>query len=75
MPFTPTHVAAALPALPWLRRFGNVPASALVIGTMIPDAAVFLPRVFDYGVAHSVPGLFTRGLPAGVGGRSWRGSS
>ena len=66
MPFTPTHVAAALPALTWLRRRGAAPASALVIGTMIPDVAVFLPRAFDYGAAHSVRGLFTQCLPLGL---------
>ncbi|MFH5804522.1 DUF4184 family protein [Alienimonas sp. DA493] len=70
MPFTPTHVAAVLPALPWLRRrfAGNrsVPASALVIGSMIPDAGVFLPRVIDYWATHSVRGLFTLCLPLGM---------
>ena len=68
MPFTPTHVAAVLPALPWLRRFGPAaaPTSALVIGSMIPDTAVFLPRFFDYGRAHSGPGLLTVDLPLGL---------
>ena len=65
MPFTPTHVAAALPALPWLRG-RHVPASALVIGSMIPDAGVFLPRYVDYGRTHSVGGLFTLCLPLGL---------
>ncbi|QDT14343.1 DUF4184 family protein [Alienimonas californiensis] len=70
MPFTLTHVAAVLPALPWLRRrfAGNrsVPASALVIGSMIPDAGVFLPNVIDYWATHSVRGLFTLCLPLGM---------
>ena len=70
MPFTVTHVAAVLPALPWVRRrFGgdrSVPASALVIGSMVPDAGVFLPRFVNYHVAHSVGGLFTLCLPLGM---------
>ncbi|WP_171187950.1 DUF4184 family protein [Alienimonas chondri] len=70
MPFTPTHVAAILPALPWLRRrFGgnrSVPVSALVIGSMIPDAGVFLPRFVNYNVTHTVEGLFTLCLPLGI---------
>ncbi len=70
MPFTPTHVAAVLPALPWLRRrFGgnrSVPVSALVIGSMIPDAGVFLPRFVSYNVTHTVGGLFTLCLPLGI---------
>ena len=66
MPFTPTHVAAALPVWGWVRGREGVPAAALVVGTMIPDAAVFLPGWFDYRTAHSLPGLFTRGLPLGL---------
>ena len=70
VPFTPTHIAAVLPALPWVRRrFGgnrSVPVSALVIGSMIPDAGVFLPDVIDYGRTHSVGGLFTLCLPLGM---------
>ena len=65
MPFTPTHAAAVLPVLPWLRGRG-APVSAAVIGSMIPDAGVFLPNVVDYGRAHSVGGLFTLCLPLGV---------
>ena len=65
MPFTPTHVAAVLPGLPWLRG-RELPVSALVIGSMIPDAGVFLPGVIDYWATHSVRGLFTLCLPLGL---------
>ena len=65
MPFTPTHVAAVLPGLPWLRG-RHIPASALVIGSMIPDAGVFLPSVVNYNVTHTVGGLFTLCLPLGI---------
>ena len=34
---------------------------------MIPDAAVFFPRLFDYNRAHSVGGLFIVCLPLGLG--------
>ena len=67
MPFTPTHVAAVLPVLGPARRAG-LPASAAVVGSMVPDAGVFLPRVFDYAVTHSAAGLLTVCLPVGLAG-------
>jgi len=52
MPFTISHAAAVLP----LSRTG-LPLAALMIGSMSPDFAYFLPN--GPGVlSHSVPGLF-----------------
>lgn len=56
MPFTISHAAAALP----LRRFGKfrLPLAALMIGSMSPDYAYFLPGGFDRVETHSIAGLF-----------------
>ena len=56
MPFTISHAAAALP----LRRLGKIrlPLAALMIGSMSPDYAYFLPGDFDRVETHSIPGLF-----------------
>jgi len=56
VPFTISHAAAALP----LRRFGSfrLPLAALMIGSMSPDYAYFLPGDFDRVETHSIPGLF-----------------
>ncbi|MCC9657620.1 DUF4184 family protein [Rhodopirellula halodulae] len=64
MPFTPTHVAAAIP-IAWLARW-RLPFSALAIGCMIPDAGVFFPMLFSYESLHSVRGLFVDCVPMGV---------
>ena len=62
MPFTPTHVIAALPL--WsLRR--HVPWSAAAIGSMTPDTPLFVP-VVDYAATHSTIGSLTTCLPIGV---------
>lgn len=66
MPFTPTHVAAVVPLLPFLRK--KIPFTALAIGAMIPDLPLFLPGFAPgYAVFHSFEGLFTGCLPAGMG--------
>lgn len=61
MPFTLSHVAAALP----LRR-SAIPFSALAIGCMAPDFVYF----FDFAPGnqqwHNLPALFTGCLPAGL---------
>ena len=64
MPFTPTHIAAVLP-IAWLLRW-RVSLSALAIGSMVCDVAVFFPGMFSYWVMHSVTGIFTHCLPMGL---------
>ncbi|MBB5869650.1 hypothetical protein F4553_003029 [Allocatelliglobosispora scoriae] len=58
MPFTLSHVAAVLPLL---RPVARVPyaASALVIGSMVPDTAMFVPGWPGYDTTHSVTGILT----------------
>lgn len=52
MPFTPSHAAVVLP----LGRLG-LPTTALVIGSMVPDAPLFLGRRDVYQLSHSWPGV------------------
>jgi hypothetical protein len=55
MPFTISHAAAVLP----LRRFrARLPLAALMIGSMSPDFAYFLPGDPDRIFTHSIPGIF-----------------
>lgn len=65
VPFTISHAAAALP----LRRFGKfrLPLAALMIGSMSPDYAYFLPLGFDRVETHSIAGLFIFCWPASLG--------
>ncbi|NUT31857.1 MAG: DUF4184 family protein, partial [Hamadaea sp.] len=59
MPFTPSHIAAALPLLRGpLTRLPYVPA-ALVIGTMIPDVPLFTALWPSYATTHSLAGVLT----------------
>ena len=54
MPFTPSHIAAALPLL------GTpLPLAPLVIGTMAPDVPYFLPLRVPRDLTHSLPGVPT----------------
>lgn len=64
MPFTVTHVAAAVPVA-WLCRW-RVPFSALAIGSMVPDISGFYPQLLDYHATHSVLGVLTHCLPIGL---------
>ena len=64
MPFTIAHPAAVLP-LPRLLRKWAVP-SALVIGSMTPDFAFFLPLGVTRTGSHSIAGLFWFCLPVGL---------
>ena len=64
MPFTLAHPAVALPLRRVLGRLGS--ASALAVGSMIPDLAYFLPLGVSGAQSHSVRGLFWFCLPAGV---------
>lgn len=60
MPFTISHAAAVLP----LSRAG-LPLAALMIGSMSPDFAYFMPRGPGL-LSHSVPGLFMFCWPVGL---------
>jgi hypothetical protein len=65
MPFTFSHPAAVLPIH---SRFKNwIPLSALVIGSLVPDAEYYL-RVPEHYRSHShtLLGTFSTSLPAGV---------
>src|SRR5687768_8316837 len=52
MPLAPAHPAVVLP----LQRLG-LPLSALVVGAVAPDAAVYLPVPVSYATTHSGGGL------------------
>jgi hypothetical protein len=54
VPFTPSHIAAALPFL----RTPLLP-SAVVIGTMAPDVPYYLPVRFPRDLTHSLAGAPT----------------
>jgi hypothetical protein len=60
MPFTISHTAAVLP----LSRSG-LPLAALMIGSMTPDFAYFVPWQTG-NWSHSIPGLITFCLPFGM---------
>ncbi len=64
MPFTVTHIAAAIPVA-WFCRW-RLPFSALAIGCAIPDIAAFYPHWVDYGATHSIRGVLTHCLPLGI---------
>lgn len=61
MPFTPSHVAAALPFL----RTPLLPA-AVVVGTMAPDIPYYVPLFVPRELSHSLLGLVTVDLVFGV---------
>lgn len=61
VPITPAHAVVAIP----LRRLG-LPVAAVVVGSMVPDVAVFLPQVFDYDLTHSALGVVTIDLAVGL---------
>lgn len=64
MPFTVTHIAAAVPVA-WLCRW-RVPFSALAIGSMVPDLSGYYPQLLDYESTHSMRGILTHCLPVGM---------
>jgi hypothetical protein len=64
MPFTLAHPAAVIPVARPLGRLA-VP-SALVIGSIAPDLAYFLPLGVDRIESHSLAGLFWFCLPIGL---------
>jgi len=61
MPFTISHAAAVLP----LSRT-RLPLAALMIGSMTPDFAYFMPWEPDRFATHSVEGLFWFCWPVGM---------
>ena len=63
MPFTVSHVAAVLPMV---GRSDRLPAAALVIGSMTPDYPWFLTRGRSSGLSHSLLGVVTVDLAAGL---------
>ena len=64
MPFTVTHIAAAVP-LAWAFRW-RVPFAALVIGCVIPDLPLYFPMLLSYDATHSALGLLTHCLPVAL---------
>jgi len=65
MPFTFSHPAAVLPIH---SRFKNwIPLSALVIGSLVPDAAYYLPVPEHFRThSHTLLGTFSTSLPLGI---------
>ena len=65
MPFTISHAAAVLP----LRGFGKfrLPLAALMIGSMSPDFAYFLPGDLERVDTHSIAGVFWFSWPVSIG--------
>lgn len=61
MPFTLSHIAAALP----FARTPLIP-SALVIGTMVPDLVYFVPLPISRTLTHSLLGVVTVDLVLGL---------
>ena len=64
MPFTLAHPAASVPFQRALGRYGSL--GGLVIGSMAPDIAYFIPLGVARAQSHSLSGLFWFCLPAGV---------
>ncbi len=64
MPFTLAHPAAAVPLRRAMARWGVL--SALVIGSMTPDFAYWLPSRVTRAQSHSLEGLFWFCLPMGL---------
>ena len=63
MPFTVSHAAAALPVHVFSRR---LPLAALMVGSMAPDFAFFVPFAPYRSSTHSIAGLFWFCLPVGL---------
>jgi hypothetical protein len=61
MPFTPAHVAAVIPFLKLDRRY--VSATALVIGSMVPDFEYFFKFSVNTSFSHTIWGMFWFDVP------------
>ncbi len=65
MPFTFSHPAAVLPIHARFKKW--IPLSALVVGSMVPDAAYYLPMPEHFKRhSHSLLGTFSTSLPLGI---------
>jgi len=65
MPFTFSHPAAVLPIHSRLKNW--IPLSALVIGSLVPDAAYYLPMPEHFKQnSHTLLGTFSSSLPLGI---------
>src|SRR5450631_2612712 len=65
MPFTFSHPAAVLPVHSGFKKW--IPLSALVIGSLIPDAAYYLPMPEHFKQnSHTLLGTFSSSLPVGI---------
>jgi hypothetical protein len=64
VPFTVSHAAAVLP-LQRLTR-SRIPLAAMMIGSMVPDFAYFLPVGVHRTQTHDFEGLFQFCLPVGL---------
>jgi uncharacterized membrane protein len=64
VPFTVSHVAAVLPLHAWSKT--RLPLAALMIGSMAPDFAYFVPIGADRMTTHNLFGLLWFCLPAGI---------
>ena len=64
MPFTISHAAAALPIHSLTKS--RLPLAALMVGSMAPDFAYFLPGGFGRVETHSALGVFQFSLPIGL---------
>jgi len=66
MPFTFSHPAAVLPIHSRFKGYW-IPFSALVIGSLVPDAAYYLPMPEHFKQnSHTLLGTFSTSLPLGV---------
>lgn len=63
MPVTTSHIVAVLPLI---GRSGRIPVAALVLGSMAPDYPWFLTGGRTAGLSHSLLGLVTVDLAAGL---------
>jgi quercetin dioxygenase-like cupin family protein len=68
VPFTPSHAAAVLPFL-----HTPLPASALVVGSMVPDIPYYLPVEFGWPTHTALAVLTTDVVLGGLAWASWHG--
>ena len=61
MPFTISHAAAVLPLVR-----GPLPASALVVGSMVPDLPYFVPGLPGRSTTHDALGILVADVPIGL---------
>jgi len=64
LPFTPTHMLAALPIARRWTSPGVFPA--LMIGSVVPDWPLYVPGGPAYELTHSFKGIFIACLPLGL---------